>query len=175
MDVTFVCSGELAFKMEVGFFDTVGDIKQRLQSYRGWPAAGMSLFHNGDLLEDAGGSAACAQRYGIVEGSVIHVVVEFAAAAGNKGSCGGALRLRVNVVSRCGHWRAEIAVSARDEVSALREQLEERVFPLPLDGAYFFIHRQSVMDEGRSFEWHGVETGDEVVVFEGTVTRSPAY
>uniref|UniRef100_J3MYJ6 Ubiquitin-like domain-containing protein n=1 Tax=Oryza brachyantha TaxID=4533 RepID=J3MYJ6_ORYBR len=154
MDVTFVCSGELAFKMEVGFFDTVGDIKQRLQSYRGWPAAGMSLFHNGDLLEDAGGSAACAQR---------------------EGGRGRALRLRVNVVSRCGHWRAEIAVSARDEVSALREQLEERVFPLPLDGAYFFIHRQSVMDEGRSFEWHGVETGDEVVVFEGTVTRSPAY
>uniref|UniRef100_A0A0D3H861 Ubiquitin-like domain-containing protein n=1 Tax=Oryza barthii TaxID=65489 RepID=A0A0D3H861_9ORYZ len=93
MDVTFVCAGEESFKMEVGFFDTVHDIKQKLQSRRGWPAAA----------------------------------------------------------------------------------LEERAFPLPRDGAYFFIHRQSVMDESRSFEWHGVAAGDEVVVFEGSVTRPPTY
>lgn len=91
MDVTFVCSsGEAPFKMEVGFFDTVQDIKQKLQGRKGWPAAG---------------------------------------------------------------------------------------FPLPRDGAFFFIHRQGVMDESRSFEWHGVAAGDEVVVFDGSVTRGggPAY
>jgi len=30
------------------------------------------------------------------------------------------------------------------------------------------------MDESRSFEWHGVASGDEVVVFDGSVTRNPA-
>jgi len=35
MDVTFVCSGEEAFKMEVGYFDTVQDVKEKLQSRRG--------------------------------------------------------------------------------------------------------------------------------------------
>uniref|UniRef100_A0A0E0ETB2 Ubiquitin-like domain-containing protein n=1 Tax=Oryza meridionalis TaxID=40149 RepID=A0A0E0ETB2_9ORYZ len=177
MDVTFVCAGEESFKMEVGFFDTVHDIKQKLQSRRGWPAAAVSLFHNGDALADAGGGEAGggAERYGIVEGSVIHVELAVAVAGRSKrrdDSYGGGA-VRVNVVSRCGRGRAEVAVGARRAVAALRRELEERAFPLPRDGAYFFIHRQSVMDESRSFEWHGVAAGDEVVVFEGSVTRPP--
>uniref|UniRef100_A0A0E0M2L2 Ubiquitin-like domain-containing protein n=1 Tax=Oryza punctata TaxID=4537 RepID=A0A0E0M2L2_ORYPU len=192
MDVTFVCAGEESFKMEVGFFDTVHDIKQKLQSRRGWPAAAVSLFHNGDALADAGGEAGGAERYGIMEGSVIHVELSVAVdVAGRQqqhehkgrskrrddghGGGGSAPALRVNVVSRCGRGRAEVAVGARRAVAALRRELEERAFPLPRDGAYFFIHRQSVMDESRSFEWHGVAAGDEVVVFEGSVTRPPAY
>ncbi|KAF0931809.1 hypothetical protein E2562_005780 [Oryza meyeriana var. granulata] len=186
MDVTFECSGVETFKMEVGFFDTVHDIKQKLQSCRGWSAAGMSLFHNGDVLADVGaGGVAGAEQYGIVEGSVIHV--ELAGRQQQQGQQqkgrskrrddggGDVTLLRVNVVSRCGSGRAEVAVSARRAVSALRRELEERAFPLPRDGAYFFIHRQSVMDEARSFEWHGVAAGDEIVVFEGSVTRSPTY
>ena len=43
MDVTFVCSsGEAPFKMEVGFFDTVQDIKQKLRGCKGWPVATLS-------------------------------------------------------------------------------------------------------------------------------------
>ncbi|KAL6656227.1 hypothetical protein ACP70R_007053 [Stipagrostis hirtigluma subsp. patula] len=186
MDVTFVCSGEAPFTMEVGFFDTVEDIKQKLQGRRGWPAAAMSLLHNGDVLADVDGGGI--ERYGIVEGSVIHVALRHdrqqqqqrqKATSKRRRDDGGAPPLRVTVVSRCGAGRVEVAVGARAAVSALREHLERRrgagSFPLPRDGAYFFIHRQSVMDEARSFEWHGVATGDEVVVFDGSVTRAPAY
>lgn len=181
MDVSFVCSGEESFQMEVGFFDTVQDIKQKLQSRRGWPAAAMSLLHNGDVLADVD----AIERYGIVEGSVIHVtLLDRQQAKGGKTSKRRrgdvAPPLRVTVVSRCGGGRVEVAVGPRAAVSSLRAELElERArgagFPLPRDDGYFFIHRQSVMDEARSFEWHGVDTGDEVVVFEGSVTRGPAY
>ncbi|GJN33653.1 hypothetical protein PR202_gb22274 [Eleusine coracana subsp. coracana] len=178
MDVSFVCSGEEPLLMEVGFFDTVEEIKQKLQSRRGWPAAAMSLLHNGDVLDGGGGI----ERYGIVEGSVIHVTLrdrqqqQQQEAKGRKASKRGRHELRVTVVSRCGAGRVEVAVCARAAVSALRAELEvEAGFPLPRDGGYFFIHRQSVMDEARSFEWHGVATGDEVVVFDGSVTRGPAY
>ncbi|CAN6204811.1 unnamed protein product [Urochloa humidicola] len=196
MDVSFVCSGEEPFEMEVGFFDTVQDIKEKLQSRRGWPAAAMSLLHNGDVLADGGGI----ERHGIVEGSVIRVALALdgsprrqqvkrkrAAPAskrrGGEEGAGGAPPappLRVSLVSRCGAGRVEVAVAARAAVSALRAELElERArrgggFPLPAGGGYFFIHRQSVMDEARSFEWHGVAAGDEVVVFDGSVTRGPA-
>lgn len=119
MDVTFVCAGEESFKMEVGFFDTVHDIKQKLQSRRGWPAAAVSLFHNGDALADAGGGEAAgggAERYGIVEGSVIHVELgvgvagrqqqlqqnEHKGRSKRRDDGGGAAAVRVNVVSRCG-------------------------------------------------------------------------
>lgn len=189
MDVTFVCSGEETFKMEVGFFDTVQDIKQKLQSRKGWPAAALSLFHNDNVLADVdGGGGGGTERYGIVEGSVIHVALvggqqQQQRSRNTKPSKSrddlGAAPLRVNVVSRCGGGRVEVAVGARGAVSTLRGELERAReaagFPLPRDGAYFFIHRQSVMDEARTFEWHGVATGDEVVVFEGSVTRGPTY
>lgn len=199
MDVTFVCSsGEAPFKMEVGFFDTVVDIKHKLQGRNGWPAASLSLFHDGVTLveDDAGGGVT--ERYGVVEGSVIHVALDGdgddrrprqkekkdgtrrPAKARRDGVAAPAPKpLRVTVVSRCGAGRVEVAVRARGAVSALRGELERGAssgsgFPLPPDGGYFFIHEQSVMDEARSFEWHGVAAGDEVVVFEGSVTRAPA-
>lgn len=188
MDVTFVCSGEEAFKMEVGYFDTVQDVKEKLQSGRGWPAAAMSLLHDGGVLEDVDGGSGI-ERHGIVEGSVIHValVLDAQQQPRNKktekrkrrGECAPPQpQLQVAVVSRCGEGRVEVAVGARAAVSALRAELERARgagarFPLPRDGAYFFIHAQSVMDESRSFEWHSVATGDEVVVFDGSVTRNP--
>ncbi|CAN6218115.1 unnamed protein product [Urochloa humidicola] len=208
MDVSFVCPGEEPFKMEVGFFDTVRDIKEKLQSRRSWPAAAISLLHNGDVLADDdvnGGGGGGIERHGIVEGSVIHVAltaldgsprqppppqqvrrIKRAAASKKRGEEGDAPPppLRVTVVSRCGAGRVEVAVSARAAVSALRAELERRArsgaaagagFPLPVAGGYFFIHRQSVMDEARSFEWHRVAAGDEIVVFDGSVTRGPAY
>ncbi|PUZ71218.1 hypothetical protein GQ55_2G296900 [Panicum hallii var. hallii] len=193
MDVSFVCSGEEPFEMEVGFFDTVQDIKEKLQSRRGWPAAAISLLHNGDVLADDVDGGGGIERHGIVEGSVIHVAlvpdwprlqpqrVKRSRPASKRRGEEGAARaplLRVTVVSRCGAGRVEVAVAARAAVSALRAELERARgarFPLPGDGAYFFIHRQSVMDEARSFEWHGVATGDEVVVFDGSVTRAPAH
>ena len=179
--------------MEVGFFDTVQDIKEKLQSRRGWPAAAMSLLHNGAALADDGGGI---ERHGIVEGSVIHVSLALDGPprqqtrrakrsrpasrrrGDEEGAAAAAPPLLVTVVSRCGAGRVEVAVAARAAVSALRAELERARgagFPLPADGAYFFIHRQSVMDEARSFEWHGVAAGDEVVVFDGSVTRAPAY
>ncbi|KAL6844794.1 hypothetical protein ACP4OV_025453 [Aristida adscensionis] len=192
MDVTFVCAGEEPFKMEVGFFDTVEDIKHKLQRRRGWPAAAMSLLHNGNVLDaDADGGAgggAGTERYGIVEGSVIHVALRHDSRGRRRTATGKRPRgaaappapapLRVTVVSRCGAGRVEVVVGAHAAVSALRAELERRRgagFPLPRDGGYFFIHRQSVMDEARSFEWHGVAAGDEVVVFDGSVTRAPTY
>uniref|UniRef100_A0A0D9XEY1 Ubiquitin-like domain-containing protein n=1 Tax=Leersia perrieri TaxID=77586 RepID=A0A0D9XEY1_9ORYZ len=182
MDVTFVCSRsedeEEIFTMEVGFFDTIDDIKRSLQARRGWPAAAISLSHNGVALAgDGEDSAAGAEVYGIVEGSVIRVDLAADAADCTQqkqkerggGGGGGEAMVRVKVVTRCGRWRAEVAVGARRPVAALRRELEERGFPVPRDGGgYFFIHRQSVMDEERSFEWHGVAAGDEVVVFEGS-------
>ncbi|XP_062193796.1 uncharacterized protein LOC133897187 [Phragmites australis] len=160
MDVTFVCSREEPFKMEVGFFDTVQDMKQKLQSCRGWRASTMSLLHNANVLAEVDGDGdSGTERYGIVEGSVIHVVLldsqqrQQKRKGPNKGRDEGAPPLRVTVVSWCGAGRVEVPVGARAAVSALREELERargaasgNRFPLPRDGAYFFIHRQSVMD-----------------------------
>lgn len=120
MDVTFVCSsGEAPFKMEVGFFDTVQDIKQKLQGRKGWPAAAMSLSHNGDLLLADDGAI---ERHGVVEGSVIRVALLDADGRSRhqqhqrqkkRTRPSTKKTLRVTVVSRCGAGRVEVAVGAR--------------------------------------------------------------
>ncbi|RLN36017.1 uncharacterized protein C2845_PM03G01180 [Panicum miliaceum] len=179
MDVSFVCSGEEPFEMEVGFFDTVQDIKEKLQSRRGWPAAAMSLLHNGDVLaDDVDGGI---ERHGIVEGSVIHVslvvpdgprrqpqrVKRSRPASKRRGEEGAARApppLRVTVVSRCGAGRV-----GWPWPRAPRCRRCGRSWSARGGGG-----GRSVMDEERSFEWHGVATGDEVVVFDGSVTRAPA-
>ncbi|KAL3742110.1 hypothetical protein ACJRO7_017571 [Eucalyptus globulus] len=43
-------------------------------------------------------------------------------------------------------------------------------FNLPLEG-YFFIHKQSGMDEDKSFKWHSVKMGDTIEVFKGAISR----
>lgn len=56
------------------------------------------------------------------------------------------------------------------EVSELRKFLEcYNSSVLPEDRRYFFIHNQSVMHEGKSFQWHGVEDGDTIELFDGHV------
>ena len=179
--------------MEVGYFDTVQDVKEKLQSRRGWPAASTSLLHNGALLEDdvdgvgGGGSGSGIERHGVVEGSVIHVALldgaqhqQQPAAEQEDGEEQEAWRRRAAVAAASGDRRVAVRRGprgggrgrARRGVGAARGAGVP--FPLPRDGAYFFIHGQSVMDESRSFEWHGVASGDEVVVFDGSVTRNPA-
>lgn len=54
-------------------------------------------------------------------------------------------------------------------VNELRELLLSGKI-LPLDD-YLFIHKQRIMRDCSSLRWHGVEAGDFLYVFKGTVTR----
>ncbi|PRQ49883.1 hypothetical protein RchiOBHm_Chr2g0126891 [Rosa chinensis] len=42
---------------------------------------------------------------------------------------------------------------------------------LPVDD-YLFIHKQRIMRENCSLKWHGVDDGDFLYVFKGTVCRA---
>ncbi|CAM8964897.1 unnamed protein product [Rhodiola kirilowii] len=69
--------------------------------------------------------------------------------------------------------RIQVEVNVGDKVGELRKELtrlQERLgFNLPADG-YFFICKQNVMDDNKSFRWHGVGQGDTIEIFHGTVT-----
>ncbi|XP_022007135.1 uncharacterized protein LOC110906245 isoform X2 [Helianthus annuus] len=54
-------------------------------------------------------------------------------------------------------------------VTELRELLLGRKL-LPHDD-YIFIHKQRIMRENCSLRWHGVENGDSLYIFKGTVSR----
>ncbi|KAI4298640.1 hypothetical protein L6164_032174 [Bauhinia variegata] len=73
---------------------------------------------------------------------------------------------------RCG-TKIPVEVNGRDKVGKLRKEVERLQklieFNLPEDG-YFFIHKQDVMEEDKSFFWHGVSENDTIEIFPGRVT-----
>ncbi|XP_062086795.1 ubiquitin domain-containing protein 7SL RNA1-like [Humulus lupulus] len=87
---------------------------------------------------------------------------------------GGPKKLKLVVIPKCGSKRAVVEMSPYDNVAELRKELEKlrqmgSQFPLPPEG-YFFIYKQNVMDEDKSFRWHHVSQGDSVDIFNGSVT-----
>jgi len=67
---------------------------------------------------------------------------------------------------------ATIPLEMRDAstVGDLKQLLISRKI-LPVDD-YLFIHKQRIMRDSCSLRWHGIENGDCLYVFKGTVSRS---
>ncbi|PIM97566.1 Ubiquitin-like protein [Handroanthus impetiginosus] len=65
--------------------------------------------------------------------------------------------------------RIPVEMNDTSRVEELRRLLVERRM-VPVD-EYIFIHKQRIMREDCSLRWHGVENGDFLYVFKGTVSR----
>lgn len=66
---------------------------------------------------------------------------------------------------------ASIPVEIMDSctISEMREGLQANK-TLPRD-EYIFVHKQRIMRENCSLRWHGVENGDTLFVFKGSISR----
>ncbi|KAJ0016776.1 hypothetical protein Pint_10892 [Pistacia integerrima] len=93
-------------------------------------------------------------------------------ASGGTGTT-GSKKLKLMVLPKCGTKKIPVEVNATDNVGELRKELQKLHqrfhFHLPQDG-YFFIYKQNVMDDDRSFRWHHVGQGDTIEIFNGSVT-----
>ncbi|OAY75021.1 Polyubiquitin 9 [Ananas comosus] len=252
MDVIFETKSR-RFSIEIGFFDTVHEIKEKIHRYEGYPVASQKLFLDGRELSDDDGDT---ERYAILQGSLLRLSLSsdpdpdpaparitvtisvskrqftvdadaadtvarlkeriyesegippsrFALYHGNaelqddtklaeyvvgdraelhavivgppqqqaaSGATVGGKKMRVMVVTKCGTKKVAVEVNAGDNVGELRKELQ-RVrgslhFHLPAEG-YFFIYKQNVMDDDRSFRWHDVRHGDTIEIFNGSIT-----
>ncbi|PON85343.1 Ubiquitin domain containing protein [Trema orientale] len=275
MDVTFEPQKGRPFSIEVGFFDTVLEIKQKIEKYHSIPISNQTLVFNRQVLHDDRDVANCEilqdSRIQLVIASSnsesptlkmdsssssssspghkkkislnvkiptskIHVPVEMdvndtvlalkdkisqemdpAAASASRvvlhssgggrelqdnrslGECElfdnaeievsmrpsptaapvmatamvGLKKLKLTVKTKCGTRKIQVEVNASDNVGELRKELQklhQRLhFHLPPEG-YFFIYKQNVMDDDKSFRWHHVAQGDTIEIFNGSVT-----
>ncbi|CDY71939.1 BnaCnng75210D, partial [Brassica napus] len=82
-------------------------------------------------------------------------------------------KLRVMVLPKNGTMKIPVEVNASDNVGELRKELvkvQQRFqISLPQEG-YFFIYKQNVMEDDRSFRWHRVDHGDTIEIFNGSVS-----
>ncbi|MBA0862321.1 hypothetical protein Goshw_007167 [Gossypium schwendimanii] len=153
--------------IEVDRSETVSSLKEKIHIVDGTPIKRMSLFFSGIELADDFRNLS---EYGISEHSEIIVFLKTMS------------RLRedpptrkLNIVVQMSSSllnAAAITFEMKDcsTVNDLRELLLSRKI-LPQDD-YLFIHKQRIMRENCSLKWHGVENGDCLYVFRGTVSRS---
>ncbi|CAA7409070.1 unnamed protein product [Spirodela intermedia] len=190
MDVTFETPEGRVFIIEVWFFATVQEMKEMIQKFHGFPVARQRLVFEGRVLEDHHNT----EHYGILQDSRVRLFLEMPPEFSAErpalkaeepvdqsempprqlhSPSPSAKRLRVMVLPKCGTKKIAVEVNGWENVKELRRELirlqEKQQVNLPAEG-YFFIYRQNVMDEDRSFRWHDVRHGDTIEIFNGSVT-----
>nr|XP_009785093.1 PREDICTED: uncharacterized protein LOC104233404 [Nicotiana sylvestris] len=207
MDLFFQPTKGRPFAIEVGYFDSILEIKEKIQKYQGIPVPKQTLIFKGNILDDH----INVHYSDILNNSHIQLVVEsesksesdkniniikaeqssptkkiqllpnYIAASTTTISSGsssgnninGSKKIRILVLSKCGTKKFPIEVNPSDNVGHLRKELQilnqKLELDLPKEG-YFFIYKQNVMDDDRSFRWHHVSQGDTIEIFNGSVT-----
>ncbi|KAI3412672.1 uncharacterized protein J3R85_017009 [Psidium guajava] len=152
--------------VEVDQTENVHSLKEKIHILEGTPIPRMSLFSSGRELEDDFKSLT---EYGVGESSEI---VVFLKNLGKQRHEPPSKRLGIVVQTSSSLLNAAtIPLEMKDSctVSDLRQVLLSREI-LPADD-YIFVHKQRLMRGDCSLRWHGVEDGETLYVFRGTVTR----
>ncbi|XP_077245897.1 ubiquitin-like domain-containing protein [Tasmannia lanceolata] len=155
------------FMLTMHIMDTVSRLKDRIHDNEDIPINRFVLYYSGAELQDHRSLG----EYGICDHSEIVVILK---PLPPKTTTTTSKKLKFIVQSQCGKKKIPLEVNPLDNVGELRKELQRLHrhydFHLPPEG-YFFIHKQSVMDDDHSFRWHNVRQGDTIDLLHGTVTN----
>ncbi|XP_041009325.1 uncharacterized protein LOC121253368 [Juglans microcarpa x Juglans regia] len=156
------------FNIEVDATETVRSLKEKIHIMDGTPLKRMSLFYSGMELEDFRNL----NEYGVREFSEIVVFLKSMQNRMSDEPPSARLSLLVQTSSSLLNAARIPLEMIKDSctVNELRQILLSREI-LPIDD-YLFIHKQRIMRDNCSLRWHGVENGDCLYVFKGTVSQS---
>ncbi|CAA0393582.1 unnamed protein product [Arabidopsis thaliana] len=203
MDVFFETRSGSTFEIELGYWDTVLEIKQKIEKYQRIPVSKQTLLFQGNVLQDHLDIEQCVilnhsriqlsisspdqsrnniqvfkteqfpQSNSTEQTSNGHHESTVMIPMSNNNNNNNPKKLRVMVFPKSGTRKIPVDVNAGDNVGELRKELakiQQRFqLSLPQEG-YFFIYKQNVMDENRSFRWHRVDQGDTIEIFNGSVS-----
>ncbi|CAD5327068.1 Ubiquitin domain [Arabidopsis suecica] len=204
MDVFFETRSGSTFEIELGYWDTVLEIKQKIEKYQRIPVSKQTLLFQGNVLQDHLDIEQCViLNHSRIQLSIsspdqnrnniqVFKTEQFPQSnsteqisnahqestvmipmSNNNNNNNNPKKLRVMVLPKSGTRKVPVDVNAGDSVGELRKELakiQQRFqLSLPQEG-YFFIYKQNVMDENRSFRWHRVDQGDTIEIFNGSVS-----
>ncbi|XP_055960379.1 ubiquitin-like protein-NEDD8-like protein RUB3 [Mercurialis annua] len=166
-------SSNVHVPIEMELNDNVLRLKEKIQEMESVAANRLILqFNNGELSDNR-----TLKEYELLDNSEVNVIIKPSPAGSGTGSGGaatgaGTRKMKLLVLSKCGK-KIPVEMNPSDNVGELRKEvqkLHQRLhFHLPQEG-YFFIYKQNVMDDDRSFRWHHVNQGDTIEIFNGSVT-----
>ncbi|KAB2601036.1 polyubiquitin-like [Pyrus ussuriensis x Pyrus communis] len=168
--------------IEMDVNDTVSKLKEKIQAMdQSIPLNRLVLHAVGNELHDHRSLHECE----LSDNAEIEVSLRPSAPATSPVSMGGAgvgggcgmgskNKLKLMVLTKCGTKKIAVDVNPLDNVGELRKELQrlhqsQMNFHLPQE-SYFFIYKQNVMEDDRSFRWHQVAQGDTIEIFNGSVT-----
>ncbi|KAK4707588.1 hypothetical protein R3W88_028513 [Solanum pinnatisectum] len=170
---------KLGVALEVDVTDSVRRVKERIHDMEGVHVNKLVMHANGIEMIDH----QTLQDYGLIDNSEINVSIRpstimvpapttttttsLGSPMNNNGN--GLKKLRIMILSKCGTNKIPIEVNPSANVGHLKKELQKLELELPQEG-YFFIYKQNVMDDDRSFRWHHVCQGDTIEIFNGSVT-----
>ncbi|KAM3328038.1 ubiquitin domain-containing protein 7SL RNA2-like [Capsicum galapagoense] len=165
--------------LEADVTDSIWRVKERIHDMDGVHVSKLAMHANGIELIDHHSL----QHYGISNNSEIDVSIKPStittpapatttttspvSSSVNNGN--GSKKLRIMILTKCGTNKIPIEVNPSENVGQLKKELQKLELELPQEG-YFFIYKQNVMDDDRSFRWHHVCQGDTIEIFNGSVT-----
>ncbi|URE42850.1 UBQ [Musa troglodytarum] len=110
------------FTIEIGFFDTVLEIKEKVQKYQGYPVPTQKLVFEGQELADDRDT----EHYGILQNSRIHLVLAADAADGKlPENSDGRARITVAVSTPTSRRQLTLEADAADTVARLKERVRD--------------------------------------------------
>ncbi|CAL9771701.1 unnamed protein product [Musa acuminata subsp. burmannicoides] len=122
MDVVFETSTGRYFTIEIGFFDTVLEIKEKVQKYQGYPVPTQKLLFQGQELADDRDT----EHYNILQNSRIHLALAADAADGKLPESGdGHARITVAVSTPTSRRQLTLEADAADTVARLKERVRD--------------------------------------------------
>ncbi|XP_010523159.1 PREDICTED: uncharacterized protein LOC104801548 [Tarenaya hassleriana] len=152
--------------VQVDRTDTVRSLKEKIHIIDEAPIKRMQLYCNGIELEDDFRNL---YEYGIKEFSEIVVFLKYVSRAKDVIPV---RKLCFTIQTSSSLFNgARIPMEMKDSstVSEMRNELLASK-TIPRD-EYIFVHKQRIMRESCSLRWHGVENGDTLFVFKGSISR----
>ncbi|XP_039168042.1 ubiquitin-like protein-NEDD8-like protein RUB3 [Eucalyptus grandis] len=126
MDVIFEPQRGRPFSIEVGYFDTVQEIKEKIQKYQGIPMTTQTLIFNGRVLQDERDVEHCE----ILQNSHVQLVVVDATSPQNPNKAEEPLpspstKLQLNVKNASLKVHVPVEIDVNDTVARLKEKIHE--------------------------------------------------
>lgn len=152
-------------KIDVDATETVRSLKEKIHIIESTPIKRMSLYFSGIEMDEEYRNLS---EYGICELSEIVVFLKTMSRLAAEPPTRGLSVVVQTSSSLLNAARIPVEMKDSSTVNELRQLLVTRKI-LPLDD-YIFVHKQRIMRENCSLRWHGVENGDSLYVFKGTVS-----
>ncbi|KAL3527415.1 hypothetical protein ACH5RR_012071 [Cinchona calisaya] len=165
-------TSKLGIALEMDVNDSIGRLKEKIHEMEGVPVGRLIIHVGGVELHDHRNLL----DYELLDHSEIDVSVRPSSSTTSSGSSGntsGLKKLKIIVLTKCGTRKIPVEVSPSDNVGQLRKELQKLNHNLDLNlpqEGYFFIYKQNVMDDDRSFRWHHVSQGDTIEIFNGSIS-----